>query len=159
MGSLGCSSLFIQKHNRAHSVSGTTSLVHSKYWSAAYLSIHFFFSFFFFLTDIYDSKIPLFSFVSPTLCFLVWLSDAFVEHFTQVWYTRVWNIILLVFQTMTTPRKDSPLSIQEDMSMHSASSFHRRKCLNTTLESQIKYQLLTVNITPFLFFFLLSSLL
>lgn len=50
---------------------------------------------------------------------------------------------------MTTPRKDSPLSIQEDMSMHSASSFHRRKCLNTALESEIKYQLLTVTVTPF----------
>lgn len=64
--------------------------------------------------------------------FLVWLSDAFVEHFAQVWYTRVWNIVLLVFQTMTTLRKDSPLSIQGDTSMHSASSFHRRKCLRTT---------------------------
>lgn len=60
--------------------------------------------------------------------FLVWLSDAFVEHFTQVWYICVWTIVLLVFQTMITRRKDSPLSIQEDMSMHSALSFHRRKC-------------------------------
>lgn len=29
---------------------------------------------------------------------------------------------------MITPKKDLPLSIQEDMSMHSALSFHRRKC-------------------------------
>lgn len=93
-----------------------------------------------------DSKISLFSFFSPTLCFfffsffLVWLTDAFVEHCTQVWYTCVWNIVLLVFQTMTTLRKDSPLSIQEDMSMHSASSFHRRECLNITLQMEIKFQ-------------------
>lgn len=59
--------------------------------------------------------------------FLVWLSDAYVEQFTQVWYTCVWNIVLLVFQTMITLRRASPLSIQEDMSMHSALSFHRRE--------------------------------
>lgn len=59
--------------------------------------------------------------------FLVWLSDAYVEHFKQVRYTCVWNIVLLVFQTMTTLRRDLPLSIQEDMSMHSALSFHRRE--------------------------------
>lgn len=89
------------------------------------------------LKDRFNSKSPLFSFVSPTLCFLVWLSDAFVEHFSQVWYTCVWTIVVLVFQTMTTLRKDSPLSIQEDASMHSALSFHRRKCLNTTLECRL----------------------
>lgn len=32
-----------------------------------------------------------------------------------------------MFQTMTTLRRDLPLSIQEDMSMHSALSFHRRE--------------------------------
>lgn len=79
---------------------------------------------------------PVFFFFS----FLVWFSDAFVEHFTQVWYTCIWNIVLLVFQTMTTLRKDSPLSIQEDMSMHSASSFHRRKCLNIMCKMEIKFQ-------------------
>lgn len=58
----------------------------------------------------------------------MWFSDVFVDHCIQVWYTCVWNIVLLVFQMMTTLRKVSPLSIQEDTSMHSASSFHKRKC-------------------------------
>lgn len=50
--------------------------------------------------------------------------DAFVQHFIQVWYTCVWKTVL-VFQTMITLRKDSPLFIQEDTSSRSASSFHR----------------------------------
>lgn len=58
-------------------------------------------------------------------------SDALVEHFTQVQY--VWNILLLLFQMMTTLRKVSPLSIQGDTSMHSAWSFHRRKSITAAL--------------------------
>lgn len=61
-------------------------------------------------------------------------SDALVEHFTQVRYRFVWNILLLLFQMMITLRKVSPLSIQGDMSMHSAWSFHRRKCNPTALK-------------------------
>uniref|UniRef100_A0A9J7XTH5 Arrestin domain-containing protein 3 n=1 Tax=Cyprinus carpio carpio TaxID=630221 RepID=A0A9J7XTH5_CYPCA len=34
----------------------------------------------------------------------------------------------LLFQMMITLRRDSPLFIQEDMSMHSALSFHKREC-------------------------------
>lgn len=80
----------------------------------------------------------LFSFVSPTLFFFSFLfffflcgmvfSDALVEHFTQVRYRFVWNLLVLIFQMMTTRRKVSPLSIQGDTSMHSAWSFHRREC-------------------------------
>lgn len=33
----------------------------------------------------------------------------------------------LLFQMMITLRRDSPLFIQEDMSMHSALSFHKRE--------------------------------
>lgn len=33
-----------------------------------------------------------------------------------------------LFQMMITLRRDSPLFIQEDMSMHSALSFHKREC-------------------------------
>lgn len=55
-------------------------------------------------------------------------SDALVEHFAQVRYRFVWNILLLLFQMMTTLRKVSPLSIQGDTSTRSAWSFHRRKC-------------------------------
>lgn len=73
------------------------------------------------------SKFPFILFCLPHPMFLVWLSDAYVEHFKQVRYTCVWNIVLLVFQMMTTLRRDLPLSIQEDMSMHSALSFHRRE--------------------------------
>lgn len=84
----------------------------------------------------------LFSFVSPTLFFFLFFfflcgmvfSDALVEHFTQVRYRFVWNILLLLFQMMITLRKVSPLSIQGDMSMHSAWSFHRRKCNPTALK-------------------------
>lgn len=84
----------------------------------------------------------LFSFVSPTLflflfffflCGMVF-SDALVEHFTQVRYRFVWNLLVLIFQMMTTRRKVSPLSIQEDTSMHSAWSFHRRECNPTALK-------------------------
>lgn len=78
--------------------------------------------------------------------FLSWydFSDAFVEHFVQVWYTCVWNIVLLVFQTMTTQRKDSLPSMQEGMSTHSASSFHRRKWSGTTWNQQTVGSLFTV---------------
>lgn len=65
--------------------------------------------------------------------------DAYVEHFKQVRYTCVWNIVLLVFQTMTILRRDLPLSIQEDMSMHSALSFHRHLWLPLSKGSMAAY--------------------
>lgn len=61
--------------------------------------------------------------------------DAFVEHFVQVWYTCVWNIVLLVFQTTTIQRRDSLPSTREGMSTHSASSFHRHLWLPLLKES------------------------
>lgn len=90
--------------------------------------------------------------------FLVWLSDAYVEHFKQVRYTCVWNIVLLVFQTMTTLRRVLPLSIQEDMSMHSASSFHKRELyyLNLNNFHFLAERKLKVFCS---FFFLISSML
>lgn len=41
----------------------------------------------------------------------------------------------LLFQRMITLRKDSPLFIQEDMSMHSALSFHKHLWLPRSKES------------------------
>ena len=70
----------------------------------------------------------LFFSLSPLPCVLILLAGTTVyEHISQVQYTCVWNIFLLFFQTTTTQKKLSPLFIQGDMSMHSASSFQQRE--------------------------------
>lgn len=43
----------------------------------------------------------------------------------------------LLFQMMITLRRHSPLFIQEDMSMHSALSFHKRECRSDMAPNKI----------------------